>query len=63
MREATLQRLTWRLNNGRQVVVDKYEFVELLRGSANAPLRVDMFVDRRTRKTMYRINREEPRDV
>ena len=59
MREATLQRLTWRLNNGRQVVVDKHEYVELLRAATTIPLKVDAFIDRRTRKPMYHINRLE----
>ena len=63
MREATLQRLTWRLNNGRQVVVDKHKYVELLRAVMAAPLRVDTFINPYTRKPMYCINREEPRDV
>lgn len=59
MREATLQRLTWRLNNGRRVVVDKHEYVELLRAVMATPLKVDAFIDHRTRKPMYHITRLE----
>ena len=59
MRQTVFQRLTWRLNNGRQVVVDQYKYVELLQTAVDTPLRVDAFVDYQDRKLKYRLNREE----
>lgn len=55
MNTKTRQRLTWRLYNGRHVVVDRPELVSELREVVEGRVLVTEFLDRRDRRMKFRI--------
>lgn len=57
MSPKTRQRLLWRLEHGRHVVVDALEMATELRQATEVPVTVDQFIDHRDRRTKYRLQR------
>lgn len=60
MKERTRQRLLWRLEHGRHVVVDTTDLANELRHWAPVPVVVEQFIDQNDRRTKYWMKRKDP---
>lgn len=60
MKERTRQRLLWRLEAGRHVVVDTTDLANELSHWAGVPVVVKRFFDRNDRRMKYWMKRKDP---